>query len=566
MIVALALAACSSNGSALPSASSALIPPTDSSNGASPSEPASNVSTLPATTDSVSNPTTENSPPSDSITRASPAAPGRIVVETDAAGVPLDRRLLGTNGPAWIGPSRLADPKFIKRVKDLGTTVLRMPGGSWSDSYHWLACENGDGTDCLWTWAARPSDYLGFLEATGIDGMWTVDANGTAQEAAALVAFFNGKVGDTMVIGVDRNGKDWGTVSTWATLRSAHGHPDPHPIEYWEVGNEVFAAGAKTAPGCATFGWENYWTCDGTAYVNGSAAHDGERAFQTAMKKVDPSIAVGAVGIGQSQSEWADFGTKVIEATGANLDFYVVHDYGFNQTPSASDALRRPAEAWPKVMAGPRASLKARNPNRTVPIAITEYNMFAFADGDTSAMMSQAIAPLYIADSIGQMAGQGVAMANQWNLLNGPNSTGSDYGMLDPDTSAPKPQYFALALWSRMGNDLVPVGVSADLQKSLKVYAARSANGVVTMIVINESGNTVTTSIGLSGATATYTGVANVASATALDATKMTYNGSDLSDGTMADYPGSTFATVVGSDVARDVPPFSITLLTLIPH
>ena len=36
--------------------------------------------------------------------------------------------------------------------------------------------------------------------------------NGTAQEAAALVAFFNGDVDDSRTIGPDRNGRDWGTV------------------------------------------------------------------------------------------------------------------------------------------------------------------------------------------------------------------------------------------------------------------------------------------------------------------------------------------------------------------
>ena len=87
--------------------------------------------------------------------------------------------------PAWVGPVKLADQAFQQRIANLGTTVVRMPGGSWSSSYDWLACENGDADGCSWTWAARPSDYLGFLADTGLDGMWTVNFNSTAQSAAA---------------------------------------------------------------------------------------------------------------------------------------------------------------------------------------------------------------------------------------------------------------------------------------------------------------------------------------------------------------------------------------------
>jgi hypothetical protein len=55
--------------------------------------------------------------------------------------------------------------------------------------------------------------------------MYTINMNGTAQEAAALVAFFNGAVDDDTVIGVDVRGRDWGTVGDWATLRSQNGNP-----------------------------------------------------------------------------------------------------------------------------------------------------------------------------------------------------------------------------------------------------------------------------------------------------------------------------------------------------
>jgi hypothetical protein len=70
--------------------------------------------------------------------------------------------------------------------------------------------------------------------------MWTLSANATAQSAAAAVAFFNGDVGDDRVIGIDRQGVDWGTVGSWAALRERGGNAEPHRIALWEFGNEVY--------------------------------------------------------------------------------------------------------------------------------------------------------------------------------------------------------------------------------------------------------------------------------------------------------------------------------------
>jgi alpha-L-arabinofuranosidase len=501
-----------------------------------------------------------------SVTGETSMRDGSITIIPNGATSSFDRRLLGTNAPAWIGPKKLADPSFQRRIEDLGTTVIRMPGGSWSSSYNWLACENRDATGCYWTWAARPSDYADFLGVTGVDGMWTVNINSTSQSAAALVAFFNGTVGDNRAIGVDRNGQDWGTFGQWATLRATNGHPAPQPVKYWEIGNEVYGAKAASAPGCASFGWEDAWTCDGGTYVTGDGTHDGFSAFRAAMRLVDPTIMVGAVGIGGDQREWNDFGQKVISKTAGALDFYIVHDYGFSNSPSKTEVLERPEQQVSKVVEGPRRELAGENVSVTVPIAVTEYNLFAFADGDTTGMMSQSIDALYVADTIGQMAAQGVQMADHWNLVNGANKTGSDYGMLDPDTSAPKPQFFGLALWSRFGTSMVPVTVGFDSRTQLTAYGGRRDDGTLTLLVINKSAESLNAEIDISGATRAYSGVADVVAARALDSTSMTYNGATLGDDPLAAHPGQAFESVSGTPIERAVAPFSITLLTLTPR
>ena len=489
-----------------------------------------------------------------------------IIVDVTAASTPFDHRLLGTNAPAWISPDRLRDPVFQQQLVDMGTTVLRMPGGSWSDGYDWLACETGDANGCAATWAARPSDFLGLLAATGLQGMWTVSFNGTAQEAAALVAFFNGDVDDERVIGPDRLGRDWGSVGRWARLRTEHGHPAPQPIELWEVGNEIYGAVAEAGDECAPWGWERVWTCNPEEYVRGDAGHDGYLDFREAMQAVDPSILVGAVGIGGSQTEWNAWGTTVIDLAGEALDFYVVHNYGFDDAPSTDEVMARPREIWDSELTDARRVLADRNPTRTapVPIAVTEYNLMSTADADRDGLMAEAVNALYIADTIGQMAHAGVAMANHWTLVGGVNEFGSDYGVFEPDRNEPNPQYYALAMWSRFGAAMLPIlGDLAD-DSALSTYAGIRADGNITILAINKTGSPLETTVRLRGTTGSFTVMADVARAPSLDSSTIEYNGDSSGTTDLDARPARVIGRMGPEGLTHSFDPYSITLLEFV--
>jgi alpha-L-arabinofuranosidase len=481
-------------------------------------------------------------------------------VSTSAVGTAFDRRLLGTNIPAWVRPEALADPTFRQQFVASGATVVRMPGGSWSSSYDWLACENGDSNGCYWTWAARPTDFLEFMRATGAEGMWTVSFNGTAQEAAAAVAFFNGAVGDPTTIGVDRNGKDWGTVGTWAQLRADHGNPDPVPVRLWEVGNEVYGAKPDAGASCPSFGWEDVWTCDGDAYVQGDGGHDGFLAFRDAMQAVDPDIAVGAVGVPDPAS-WGDFGTKVIDGAGSAMDFYVVHDYAFNGEADFGEAMSRPEAVWGAAMAAIRDAFGA---TATAPVAATEYNLISAIDSDTEAQLTHVMTALYLADTIGQMTTAGVQVANQWNFANGAAENGSDYGMINLETKARYPQFYALAMWSRFGDQLLPVSSGFDATTTLSSYASSDGAGGYTVLTINKTADPVDATVRLDGATGTFDVTADVAGAESSDDASMSFNGVAEPPVDLSSVPSMPLGTMDGS-FAHTFDPFSITVLRFTP-
>jgi alpha-L-arabinofuranosidase len=499
-------------------------------------------------------------PPATSV--GATAADGEITVAAESAR-PLDRRLFGTNVPAWLGPDTLADPAFRAAIEGLGTTLLRFPGGSWSNEYDWLACERDVEPDCFATWAAQPSDFVDLMQATGLPAIWTASFSGTAEEAAALVAYFNGHVDDNRAIGVDEHGRDWKTVGEWARLRAAGGHPDPAPIELWEIGNEIYGAKQAAGPECAEFGWEDAWTCDGSDYVAGDDEHDGYLEFRDAMLAVDPGIEVGAVGLFDGES-WGNWGSEVIAGAGDQLDFYVIHHYGFDGEPERGSALAVPQHAWPEMMETATGTLAAGNPSRTVPIAITEYNMVAFQDADSEQLMAKAINLLYMADTIGQLADHGVTIASQWNLANGKAPNGTDYGLIDADTGARNPQYYALALWTRFGDEVLTTDVGFSTDTELSAYAGRAGDGTISLLAINKTAEPTTARVRITGGAAAYTARVDVAAADSLDATSVSFNGSDDPSVDLTRPPASDLGQV-GAEFDHMFEPYSVTLLRLAP-
>jgi hypothetical protein len=239
--------------------------------------------------------------------------------------------------------------------------------------------------------------------------------------------------------------------------------------------------GGKPSEGgaqCASYGWEYVWTCDGTTYVTGDRDHDGYSAIREAMIAVDPSIEVGAVGVADPAS-WNDWGHEVIAAAGDDLDFYIVHEYGFDSSPSPDEALRRAGELWPEVLADVNAALEGETP-----VAVTEYNLVSVADADDDRTMTQAMNALYIADSIGQLAMGGVDIANQWNLADGIHPNGTSYGLFGTDEDHRFPEFHALEMWSRAGSTLLEPFVDT----TTRIYPTRHDDGRVTVLAINSGG------------------------------------------------------------------------------
>jgi alpha-L-arabinofuranosidase len=478
---------------------------------------------------------------------APPAMNGVIRIQTGGVITPVDPRILGTNLPTWLNSTNFANAVFRARTAASGVTVIRMPGGSWSNSYGWLSCElrsNVVGAlpcgDNWQSWTARPTDFINFLKATGKQGMWVVSPNGASKEAAALVAFFNATTTDSTNIGVDIQGTNWYTAGHWAQLRAAHGNPQPVGVQLWAVGNEVY--GGKPSSGgaqCQVYGWEDVWTCDGVEYVNGIVGHEGYAAFRDAMRAVDPTIWVGAVGLPESNS-YNNWGNEVIAAAGVFMDFYDIHQYAyFNPPASYAEALAQPQSAWRAIRADLNNAFNANAGGRQIPVGVTEYNLFSVQDQDDGQLMTRAVNALFLADAIGQMVQHGFVMGNQWDLANGRAGNGTEYGLMHVDNNwARSPQYYVFPLWARFGSQMLSTESSFNAATQLSVYGGRVDANTVSLLAINKAGSPITAEITVENgndALEVVGGSSDIVQAASLDAQTVTYNNvsnpaDDLSD------------------------------------
>ncbi len=483
----------------------------------------------------------------------------------------IDSRMFGTNVPLWMigrevdaNGNRYTPQRLIDRTKSSGISLLRMPGDQWgTNTYGWLNCEAGpsakyeingttyrvpaNATACQVFDHARPSDFLRFAKAVNQPVMWTINPSTTAQEAAALVAFFNGRVGDTRSIGKDIKGDDWRNVDHWARLRVARGFNEPLDIKLWEVGNELYNCPPE------------FWTCDASAYMQGQKGQNtGYWEFVNAMKAIDNGISVGAVGTANLRGDYGRYdgwGQKVIDSARNNntaLDFYSIHVYPYANCDYDADAQRcgnggqpmsydallmQPHAEWSKIQSTLKTAYQptANASGKPLNIAVTEFNLSG-EEVDLSTNMTRTVNALFIADTLGQMITNGYTIAANWALANCTNETTStDTGMMgEPfgvgaNTYARRSHYYVYPLWQRFGHNLLPVQSPLSDATQLSLYGGKTADGKYTLLAINKTGQPIRSTLkvqGPNGAMLTVTGGSvDVLQAASLDNANPTFNG-----------------------------------------
>jgi alpha-L-arabinofuranosidase len=234
-------------------------------------------------------------------------------------------------------------PEVLARLKELDAPVYRWPGGNFVSGYDW---RDGIGDrdrrpprkNPAWQGVEHNDvgihEYMDLMRTIGAEPYVTVNSGlGDVRMALEELEYANGAPDTRM-----------------GRLRAANGHPEPWGVKFWSVGNEMYGD------------WQ-------LGHMPLSDYVKKHIQFEVAMKAMDPSIEIVAVG---AVGRWSE--TMLAEASN-HMDlisehFYVQHKPGLlahvNQMPVE---IKRIADAHRKY----RATIPTLK-TRVVPVALDEWN------------------------------------------------------------------------------------------------------------------------------------------------------------------------------------------------
>ncbi|MBA2396124.1 MAG: cellulose-binding protein [Ktedonobacteraceae bacterium] len=438
------------------------------------------------------------------VTNASAATPtaAHITVNARQSLGTLTSISKGLNTAVWDG--NLLDSATTAAVKAADVHLLRYPGGSTSDVYHWQSATNIAGQGY-----ADPNNtfdaFMGVAQATRSQAMVTVNyGGGTPQEAADWVQYAN------------KGGPHYnGPVPTY-TGGSSTGHR--YGVKYWEIGNELYGNG--------TYGAD--WEYD-THGLGSSTYATNVVAFSQAMKAVDPTINVGVVltapgnwpdGVTSASSPqpWND---TVLATACSSIDFVVAHWYPQGPGVESDATLLASTSQIAAMVSGLRAKITqyCGTHASAVKIVVTETNSVYTNPGKQSVSLVNA---LYLADNYTTWLENGVANVDWWDLHNGivagnvsdtlyGDTQYGDYGVLsngtctstsicEPAANTPFAPYYGLQMLKYLGNRGDRMVSSTSDQSLVAVHAVRQDDGKLAVLLINKDpNNAYTVSLDLKG-------------------------------------------------------------------
>ena len=263
--------------------------------------------------------------------------------------------LFDGRGHLWLDQASLMPADAVdgirrdvfEKVKALRPAFIRWPGGNVAQDYHWRwgigpRDERPSWTNLSWANELEPSDlgtdeYARLCRNVGAEPAIVVNVEGrgaTAEEAAAWVEYVNGP-----------------PTSTWGARRAALGHAAPYGVRRWELGNEIWGNWVRGHSDAETY------------------AHNYLR-YQSAMKAVDPSIEL--IAVGDNDMEW---NRTVLKLAGPQIDHLAIHHY-YGLREMQGDALNLMARPlfYERFYRQVAALLRELVPGRPVKLAINEWN------------------------------------------------------------------------------------------------------------------------------------------------------------------------------------------------
>ena len=375
-----------------------------------------------------------------------------------------DARWFGLNTAVW--DSYFDTTYTSNALAEIGTRILRFPGGSLSDEYHWATGTTGTNT---WTWSTTLNNFVHIATNAGVQAMITVNyGTGTPQEAAAWVRHAN--------VTNHFNFKNWEVgnenYGTWETDTNVYPHdPYTYAVRTAQFITQMKAADATIKIGVPVVTGED-------ANANGYSSHPAFNARTST-----------------SHNGWTPVVLATLKSLGVTPDFLIYHVYPQYQTDNDQTLLQASAN-WAPDAADLRQQITdyfgAAGTN--IELLCTENNNDSGPEGRQSTSI---VNGLYLADSLAQLMKTEINSFIWWDLRNGSDMAGDfdadlygwrtngDLGIIGgSNTRYPTFYAFKLMQYFAQPGDTV-LNATSDYSL-LSSYATRKANGALALLVINK--------------------------------------------------------------------------------
>ncbi|WP_405935354.1 cellulose binding domain-containing protein [Streptomyces sp. NBC_00726] len=411
-----------------------------------------------------------------SLTGAAPAAPQSadtadvaVRVNAQAALGTLTGAARGVNTAIW--DAHMNDPEVADLMTAADVGVMRYPGGSYADIYHWET-------------HTAPGGYV--APGTGFDAFM-----GTVRDAGAqpvLIANYGS--------GTPEEAAGW---VRYANVTKKYG------AKYWEIGNEIYGNGHYGS------GWENDEHADKSPQEYAREV----RAYAAAMKAVDPTVRIGAVLT--SPGEWpdgvvgdgdsGDWNHTVLPAVADVIDFVSVHWYAGGSDTTADAALSKLAKL-PGELREVRSQIDrvagAHAPD--IGIALTEINT-----NTGGARLTARPNGLFAADAFMTALENGVFNVDWWNTHNGAGEITTvdgetdygDMGMLssgactgdicEPAPNTPFAPYYGMKMTAELGTAGDTMVAAESSAQDVSAHAVLRDDGRLSVMLVNKDPDTART-------------------------------------------------------------------------
>ena len=395
-----------------------------------------------------------------------------VTISADTLGQ-ISKYVFGNALAVWIG-NITGEATFVKNTQLLNPSLIRFPGGSWSNIFFWDGAPS-DVPDSAYDssgkrvkfyaisgkndWPTTTDNYYILRQQTGSQGLITVN-----------YGYARYGLSDDPVAQAAHHAAEW--------VRYDNGR-----TKFWEIGNE------NAGP------WEAGWKIDTSAnkdgqpeIISGQLYGQHFRVFSDSMRaaatEVGAKIYIGAQvlhydGTNSWNSVDKTWNAGVFSEVGDAADFYVMHNY-FGKDANAENLLTVASTEPKKNISFIRQDIANKNAFPK-PVAITEYNMNYNSANETmgrsyiNGMQATILFNEFIKNNFG--------LGARWLL-----ATGEDGMFYLGDNSSlkwqPRPAfYYAYYQRKFTGDHAIS---AASTSANILAYASKFASGETGVVIVNK--------------------------------------------------------------------------------